>query len=430
MSHPARQYGPVTALAFVIGTVVGTGIYLKPAQVARLAPELWQNLCLWVTGGLFATAGALVYARLAEVWPQSGGAYVYLRNCYGERVGSLLLAADILLGRPAAVGALATGLGLIWGLTSISTLLLALATLTTLTLGQWLGRRATGRLQLALTVLQMVPFLVIVGAGLGLPPAPPTPQEVAPTALWASGFLAVLWAYDGWYNITILGGEVERPEVNLRRALVGGMLTVTVFYVGLNALLLTKVSRLTVMEEGVPFVLLLRGWGLESWTIGLKVALSLALLSTLNGILACGPSMLAAGGLGDISADRERRRATLLFSGWCGSLLLLFSLFPSRFALFDQMSEYTACVVAGLSGLTVTCLFHLPARGHAVGIGTRWAAVGFLVIDLTLVLRLAYERPALAAGGALSVLLAGVCLHWYRQRALLSAGQESEDENP
>ncbi len=425
-----RQYGPVTALAFVIGTVVGTGIYLKPSQVARLAPELWQNLCLWIAGGLFATAGALVYARLAEVWPRSGGAYIYLRSCYGERVGSLLLAADILLGRPAAVGAMATGLGLIWGLAPLPTLLLALATLATLTLGQWLGRQVTGRLQLALTVLQMVPFIVIVGSGLGLPESPPTPaQNVAPAFLWASGFLAVLWAYDGWYNITILGGEVQRPEVNLRRALVGGMIVVTAFYVGLNALLLAKVSRLTVMEEGVPFVLLLRGWGLEGWTVGLKAALSLALLSTLNGILACGPSMLAAGGLGDISAEKGRRRATLLFSGWCVSLLLLFSLLPSRFALFDQMSEYTACVVAGLSGLTVTCLFHLPARGHVVGMGTRLAAVSFLVVDLALVLRLFYERPALAAGGALSVLLAGSCLHWYRQRALSPAGQESEDEN-
>ena len=76
MNPSSRQYGFWTAIAFVIGTVVGTGIYLNPAQLALLAPEPWQNLTLWALGGLFALSGGLVYSRLAEVWPQSGGAYV------------------------------------------------------------------------------------------------------------------------------------------------------------------------------------------------------------------------------------------------------------------------------------------------------------------------------------------------------------------
>lgn len=395
--------------------MVGTGIYLKPAQVARMAPEPWQNLLIWAAGGLFALCGALTYARLSAVWPYSGGAFVYLRQCYGEWVASQLLAADVLLARPAAVGALATGLGLIWELSSRQTVILALVTLLALTTGQLLGRKTTAGLQIALTLLQMLPLLVIAGAGLALTDAPPQPRPDAQQALWASGFLAVLWAYDGWYNVTILGGDVERPQVNLRRALVGGVLLVALTYVGLNALLLARVPRSEIIGQGVPFAALLAGWDLAALGALLKVGLSLALLGTLNGTLACGPSMLAAGGLGGTDVE-ARRRSTLLFAGWCVGLLLLFAGLPSQFALFDTLSEYTAVVVAGLSGLTVSCVFHLPRLGFPCDGVTRTAASLFLLIDLGLVVLLAFERPGLALSGSLSVLLGGSLLYVLRQR--------------
>ena len=235
----------------------------------------------------------------------------------------------------------------------------------------------------------------------------------------------MLWAYDGGYNRTILGGEVSRPERTLRLALVGGVSLVTLYYVGINALLLGKISYQEITASGVPFLLLLKGWGLQDWAVGLKIALSLALLATLNGTLACGPSMLSAGGLLRGEAEGQRRRGVLLFAGWCATLLLIFFLLPSRFSLFHQMSEYTACVVAGLSGLTVSCLFHLPRLGHRVGWGTRAAALSFLALDLTLMGLLAYERPGLALGGAVSLLICASALHRLRQRTadLLSAGK-------
>lgn len=409
-------------MAFVIGTVIGTGIYLKPSQVTKMAPEPWQNLLLWSAGGLFALFGALVYARLSAIWPRSGGAYVYLSNCYGPWVGSLLLAADILLGRPAAVGALATGLGFLWELDAQNTLGVALFAILSLTLVQLLGRRTTGGMQLFLTVLQMLPFLLIVAAGSTLPATPAAERMGSGQVQWASGFLAVMWAYDGWYNITILGGEVKRPEVTLRRALLGGVALVTVIYVGLNALLLSKVPHAAIVASGVPFATLLQGWQLDSLQLGLKLGLTFAILATLNGVLACGPSMLAASGLGGASLETVGR-SSLLFSGWCLGLLLLFAGLPSQFALFDQLSEYTAVVVAGLSGLTVTCVFRLKSLGHTAGLGTLGAAAGFLLIDAALIVRLAFERPTLAFWGTLSVLAAGTALHWVR-RWREDSGQE------
>ncbi len=408
-------------MAFVVGIMIGTGIYVQPQVVAQRAPEAWQNLLLWAAGGLFALSGAIVYARLSAVWPQSGGAFVYLRNCYGEWVASLLLAADVLLGRPAAVGALATGLGLIWGLDSQATLLLAATTLVCLTAGQLLGRQATGGIQVVLTMMQMLPLVLVGLAGASLPPAPSVPPAPDQPVLWASGFLAVMWAYDGWYNITILGGEVEKPEINLRRSLIGGVLMVTIVYVGLNALLLSRIPRADIVATVLPFSALLAGWGLSHLGVVLKASLSLALLATLNGILACGPSMLAASGLGG-RALASPRRSTALFSCWCLGLLLLFAGLPSQFELFNQMTDYTSVIVAALSGLTVTCLFHLGRFAHRPDPLSVLAALVFLAIDGALMVRLAGERPGLALGGSLSVLLAGSVLHLLRRRD--SLGQE------
>jgi hypothetical protein len=120
--------------------------------------------------------------------------------------------------------------------------------------------------------------------------------------------------------------------------------------------------------------------------------------------------MLAAGRLGGVEDLDSLSRGTWLFTGWCVGLLLLFAGLPSQFALFDQMSEYTAVVVAGLSGLTVSCLFHLPRFGHRIDAVTVLAGLAFLGVDLTLAMRLAVERPFLAAAGAVSVLVTGSLL--------------------
>lgn len=413
-----RSYGLGSAFAFVVGTVVGTGIYLKPAQVARLAPEPWHNLALWAMGGVFALCGAIVYAKFASVWPASGGAYIYLGRCYGDRFASMLLATDVILARPAAVGALATGLGLVWGLSFTATLGLALIVLASLTLIQLKGREVTGGLQVGLTILKLLPLFFIALAGLSQPENPEVMLSQGPhgSTSWAGGLLAVLWAYDGWYNVTILGGEVQNPGVTLRRSLVGGVLTVSLIYLGLNALLLQKVSYDALTSEGVAFIYLLSGTAWEPLSNALRWFLSLAILATLNGVLACGPSMVTAGQLDGRGDLLHPRRGILIFSGWCFLMIGVFSLLPSQFVLFDRMSEYTAAVASALSGITVSGLFRLPSLGVRVDWLTRMAAAIFLGIDIFLVVMLVQERPGLALMGLLSVLVASTFVHRWRLR--------------
>lgn len=275
------------------------------------------------------------------------------------------------------------------------------------------GRRARGGLQVVLTVLQMVPLLLVAGCSVGLPRASEQGWGSKQPFLWASGFLAVLWAYDGWYNLTILTGHVGRPERTVRRALVGGVLLVTALYLALNALVVFKVERHALgLVDALPFATMLQTAGFPGLDLGLRWALSLALLGTLNGVLVCGPRMLEAGDLAGPTASSS----TWMFSAWCLGLMCLFGGLPSTVSLFDLLSDFTVVVVTALSGLTVSCLFHLRRFGSSYSRWDALAASVFLLLDLALALRLAWERPGLAVAGTCSVLLGGTLLTWRAQR--------------
>lgn len=414
-----RQFGPATTVAFVVGTVVGTGIYLKPGLVARLAPNPWHCLGLWLGGGLIALCGSLVYARLAEVWPQAGGPFVYLRQVYGDWAAALLLSADVFVARPTAVGALAAGLGHIWELGEIQVVLLAFSTILLLGGVQLLGRRATGHFQVLVTGLSFVPLLVILLLASGSPGGAVESQIPLGPTLWASAYLAVVWAYDGWYNITILAGEVENPGRRVRSSLVGGMLFVTLLYVMLNAALLWKVPYNHLIAKSIPFLdLLPLGVG-PVVGLFLKLALSVAMCSTLNGVMACGPRMISAGvGAGLLPAwwgsEPGGRRGSLTFTGLCLVGLLAGAALPLSFSLFDTLSEFTAVIVTLLSALTVSCVLQRVRFPAEVDHLTKAAACVYLAATLVIAVTLFFERPYLALGGACSVLILGSSLWRFR----------------
>lgn len=417
-----RVFGKATSLAFVVGTVVGTGIYLKPGQVAALTSGFWQDLMVWLLAGVFVTCGALAYSRLAMAWPQSGGAYVYLSRHYGPWAASLLLAADLLIGRPAAVGALAYGLGLIWQLSSAGCLLTAVMAVTSLTLVQLLGARVQGAGQAMMTAVQLAPLLLV----LVLWPFHQAHSELSsdvPTGgvRWGAAFLAVLWAYDGWYNLTNLAGEIAEPERNIPRALVAGMMGVTALYVGLNAVLIKALGPSTLAQESLPVLTLFERWHLQPLAAGLQFFLSVSLLTTLNGTLACGSRvMVAASADGvirrNLGAEPTALAPTLAFSGWCLGFLLCAGGMPSQSNLFDLLTELTGAVVLALSSLTTTCVFQLQRFDRPAPLGAKMAAGAFLSGNLALLLVLLAEFNRTAIFGVLAVGALGTAV-WAVRRA-------------
>ena len=406
----------------MVGTVVGTGIYLKPSIVARLLAEPWQVLLLWAVAGVFVTSGAVVYSHLARVWPENGGAYLYLHRVYGPWAASLLLAADVFLARPAAVGALSYGLGLIWQLPTGQCLALAMTTLAVLTLLQLAGARVQGVGQTALTVLQLLPLLgVLLLAFFEQPSSPIRSTSGDSPVAWGGAFLAVLWAYDGWYNLTNLSGEVEEPDRNLPLALIGGMGFVTALYLAVNAVLLHSLGMPALSRHSLPLLALLEEWGLSWLGTGIQVALSTALLATLNGTQACGSRVMVAAakdGLlhSRLGQDPTKPVPTLAFSFYCLGILALFGGLPLSGNLFDILTEFTAVVVLLLSNLTVTCLFRADKlRTQIPGVAYAAATV-YLLANTWLAWLLVQEANLMAALGAVGVLIVGTFLWVGRQR--------------
>ena len=421
-SAPERIYGIRTSTAFVVGTVVGTGIYLKPSFLAQTMGATSHVLFLWFLGGCFATSGAVVYTRLARRWPLSGGPYQYLNRVYGPWAASLLSAADVFLARPAAVGALATGLGLIWGLSQQGCLSLAALLIVSLTAIQLAGSRTQGRSQILLTLLQLAPLLLLLILAFVFPSDKSVIvlESTGIESKWATGFLAVLWAFDGWYNVTILAGEVKDPGHTFQRSLIGGMIGVTLLYLALNAILWQELGPNAISRASLPFLELLNKWELPHLGAGIQVALSFALLGTLNGTLACGSRMIVAAaedGLLNrrIGFNPTGLAPTLCFSLWCLGLLALFGGLETEQSLFDSLSEFTAVIVVTLSALTVSCVFRSKHFRLPLSVGVRACALFYLLISGLLLLLLISEQNLLALWGCAAVLILGTFLNMRRQ---------------
>src|SRR6266852_953899 len=108
-SELRRELGPWAAAAIVVGTVIGSGIFLVPKTMIQRVGSVEIVFAVWVVGGLLSLAGALSYAELAAAMPEAGGEYVYLREAYGPLWGFLYAWTQMWVARSGAMAILATG---------------------------------------------------------------------------------------------------------------------------------------------------------------------------------------------------------------------------------------------------------------------------------------------------------------------------------
>ena len=276
------------ASLLVIGLVIGSAVFMVtggPDGVARLLPSPGALLLGWIAGGVVSFAGALVFAELGAALPQAGGQYLFLREAYGELVGFLygwVLFAVIHTGTLAALavgyaeyfgafvpslgtGRIVASLPLPWGALPISAgQLNAVFVIALLSLVNYFGVREGSVFQGIVTVMKVLSFAGFIGLGVAVgrgslahfagggaaPGAAGAASGAAASAGAAAALphltpasfvlamIAMLWAYEGWNNITFTAGEIRDPQRNLPLSLVIGMLAITLVYVGMNLLYL------------------------------------------------------------------------------------------------------------------------------------------------------------------------------------------------
>jgi amino acid transporter len=243
-----RVLGPVEAFCVVVGSVIGSGIFLVPATVAQDVPFLSGIVLVWVVGGLFSAAGALTLAELGAMLPHAGGLYVFLRAAYGPLPAFLFGWVEFLVVRSGSMATLAAAFARyfvqlapppeliradIWQAAAAVT---AIAIVTAVNV---LGTRGGAGLQVAGTILKVggilfliiLPFLKGSGSLANLTPFWPRPAQTSMFAGMMAAMVSVLWAYDGWTNVTPLAEEIREPGRNIPRALILGSAVLIAIYV-------------------------------------------------------------------------------------------------------------------------------------------------------------------------------------------------------
>jgi APA family basic amino acid/polyamine antiporter len=245
-----RTLGLWSSVALVVGITIGSGIFRSPAGVARLVPNPLYMLGLWVAGGVITLCGALSLAELAAALPETGGFYAYLREGWGRLAGFLFGWSQLVLIRASALGGIAVVFGeyllrslgidptthylAARGLSALAIAFAAAVNILGVNLGSAIVSVSTVAKFAALAVL-VVASLVLGGSHGGtvgnLTRAAGTPIGMGALGL---ALVSVLWAYDGFGDLSFAGGEVKDPQKNLPRAIIIGTVALIAIYVLTN----------------------------------------------------------------------------------------------------------------------------------------------------------------------------------------------------
>lgn len=242
--HLPRVLSRFDAVAIVVGSIIGSGIFLKPASVAKDLNSFGLEIVVWVVVGLVTLCGALSLAELAALLPHAGGPYVYLRAAYGRLAAFLWGWTEFWIIRTGSVGALACAsaiyLSKIVPLSHVGQAICAVAIIAVLTLTNAAGVKWGARVQNATTIIKVAFLLALIVVPLLIGRAEPAnlspvwPQSGGSSVWRALGLamIAVFWPYDGWINIAPVAEEIKEPQRNVPFALIVGMLIITSVYVG------------------------------------------------------------------------------------------------------------------------------------------------------------------------------------------------------
>jgi basic amino acid/polyamine antiporter, APA family len=245
-----------------IGSIVGTGIFITTADMAKVLPHNGLILLVWLAGGLLTLAGALTYGELGAMYPRAGGLYHYVKEAYGPLWGFLYGWTAFLVIMSGGIAALGVAFGEYLG--SFLPFFSTRNVLLSVPLGSWTWTLSGGQVaavlaillltavnhfglkegawvQNALTVIKIGSIVVFVALGL-FAPAHVEPDLTGPVGAVPGGLLAAfgvamiaaLWTYDGWYGLTCSAGEMRDPGRGLPRGLIFGTATVMLLYLLLN----------------------------------------------------------------------------------------------------------------------------------------------------------------------------------------------------
>jgi len=449
-----RGLGLWSATAILIGNVIGSAIFLVGSEVARDAGSAPLSLAAWVAGGALSLCGALSLAELGAAIPRAGGLYAYLTRglspawgfLYGwtsstvvETTGAAAIAAGFLLLIRFLVPAAGAPLFYfhIHGFFQVKTYYFAFTAAQPLAAGvivvvtgiNYLSVRSGGHIQLLATMLKVCAVAALVVIGLVSRTGNftnlwmgSTPLAAGTTSAFLAALVPVMWAYSGWHMLGPVGEEVENPGKDIPRALIGGMLAVTVLYVMVNWVYLRVLGFAGVAQSGHVasdvFEIIVGGGGAK-W---LTIAMMISALGCLHvSILAAAriPFAMARDGIFFKFAQRVQPTSGspsggLLFVGGIAALMALSGTYEELYSLVT----FALTIFLALSMVALIRLRRIePALPRPYfAWGYPWTSILFLIGSLAMTANLWLEHPIRSSIG-LCIILLGLPLyfHWRKE---------------
>jgi APA family basic amino acid/polyamine antiporter len=453
-----RALGPWSTVAIIMGTVIGSGIFLVPTDMIKAVGTPGTVFAVWVFGGVLSLFGALTYAELSAALPAAGGEYAYLTAAYGPFWGFLYAWTQTWVAKSASIAALATAFyryladflpGLQAPLYVIQWpigpgggpleirygQLLAICLILFLSAVNYRGVQVGGHVQVAVTALKVLLIGAVIAIGLLSRQAHVLNLSTSTTPIpgGAAGFfvalVAALWAYDGWNNAGMLGSEVENPQRTFPLALIAGVTAIIGVY------LLTNLAYFSVLNAGevassdrVASDMMRRIAGPHG-AGAVSVAAMISIFAALNGSILSGsrvPYAMARDGY----FFQQIGRVHPTFRTPSTSILLL-GVWSSLFVLSGHYSDlYNAVIFPSwiLYGMTAAAVIVLRQKDPNLvrpyrTWGYPWVPLAFVGVTILLLYQTLVSSPR-ASGIGLAVIALGIpfFFYWKRHRKRSEAG--------
>ena len=301
MSELRRDLTLFDSISLVIGTIIGSGIFLVPAEIARAVHTPGWMLAVWVIGGVLTLLGAFSLAELGAAMPEAGGIYTFIGRAFGPLLGFLcgwMMFTVITGGSIATLGAaFPIYLGAFVPLTPGATKLVSIVAIAVMTWINIIGVKHGARLGNVLTVLKvgglvgmvLVIFLLPAPPSAATAAAPPLPAGPIPVGAIGIALVAVLWAYEGWHDISFAAAEIKDPQRNFPRAVIGGVAIVVTLYLLANLAYLKVLTPAEIAASPrVALTAMTRVTGEWGGKI-LTAAILCSILGAMNALILAGP---------------------------------------------------------------------------------------------------------------------------------------------
>lgn len=299
-----RELNLRDGMALVVGTVIGSGIFLVPGAVARQLPSFSGVLLVWVVGGALSLFGALSLAELSASYPGTGGLYVYLRQAYGRPVGFLYGWSLLTMIQSGSIATLAVAFALylsyVFPMSTVWQKTVAILCIGILSAINCLGIKSGKLTQNIVTICKlgglgaMIALLVARGHWQVLRSSIHPAGSAFSVAAFGAALVAVLWAYEGWHVVSFTAGEFKAPQRDLPRSLFWGTLCLAAIYLLANAAYYGVLTGAELQRsDRAAATAMQAAYGIGT-TLFISLLIATSILGATNGMIVTGPRVYYA----------------------------------------------------------------------------------------------------------------------------------------